>query len=135
MLVQLSQGGTEFWNSMSASTVLLTVFFTLLAFAGSWRWAKLVFENDSEPTKQQPMPRWVLRPSNLLFVLGFAVSIYAEVERPSFSIIPMRRARWGIFLLAFVIRYSENRALAGLGDSTRDYKEFDDFPRKDGRLD
>jgi hypothetical protein len=40
-----------------------------------------------------------------------------------------------IFCLAFVIRYSENKALANFGDSDRDEEKVEDLRGKGGRLD
>jgi hypothetical protein len=138
MFLQLFQNVSEFWNSTGALTMILSVFASLLIVALCWRWAKLAFESDIEPARKRSTPRWPLRPSNLLFVLGFVISIYAVLRGPPtvFSLLSVStRVPFMIFCLAFVIRYSENKALANFDDSRRDERNGEDFRGKDGRLD
>jgi hypothetical protein len=138
MFLQLFQNASEFWNSMDPSTMILSVLASLLILALCWRWAKLAFESDMEPGRKRSKPRWPLRPSNLLFVLGFVISIYAVLHGPPsfFGLLSVStRAPFMIFCLAFVIRYSENKALANFGDSKRDEEKVEDLRGKDGGLD
>jgi hypothetical protein len=138
MFLQLFQDASEFWNSMGPLTIILSVVASLLIVALCWRWAKLAFESDMEPGRKRSTPRWPLRPSNLLFVLGFVISIYAVLHGPPtiFGLLSVStRVPFMIFCLAFVIRYSENKALANFGDSKRDEGKGEDFRGKDGRLD
>jgi len=138
MFLQLFQNFSEFWNSTGTLTIILSVLVSLLIVALCWRWAKLAFESDIEPARKQSTPRWPLRPSNLLFVLGFVISIYAVLQGPPsvFGLLSVStRVPFMIFCLAFVIRYSENKALANFDDSKRDERKAEDLPEKDGRLD
>jgi hypothetical protein len=136
MFLQLFQDVSEFWNSMDPLTMMLSVFASLLILALCWRWAKLALESDMEPGRKRSKPRWPLRPSNLLFVLGFVISIYAVLHGPPtvFGLLSVStRVPFMIFCLAFVIRYSENKALANFGDSERDESKVKDLPEKNGR--
>jgi hypothetical protein len=138
MFLQLFQDVSEFWNSMGPLTMTVSVVASFLIFALCWRWAKLAFESDVEPGRKRSKPRWPLRPSNLLFVLGFVISIYAVLHGPPtvFGLLTVStRVPFMIFCLAFVIRYSENKALANFGDSKRDEEKVEDLREKGGRLD
>ena len=138
MFLQFFQDASEFWNSTGPLTMILSVFASLLVFTLCWRWARLALESDLEPGRKRSKPRWPLRPSNLLFVLGFVISIYAVLHGPPtvFGLLSVStRVPFMIFCLAFVIRYSENKALANFGDSKRDEEKVEDLRGKDGRLD
>jgi hypothetical protein len=77
---------------------------------GTRRWATLAFGSATEPSEQRPRRRWLLRPSNFLFVVGIAGVFYVCLPNPRID--PLwGRGFAGVIILAFVLRHSENKAI------------------------
>jgi hypothetical protein len=137
MQSQLFQGGSDQLNSVNTTVVVVALVAAAALLLRVWYWAKLALGSDTEPSEPRPARRWLLRPSNFLFVVGIAGVFYLYLGHPpigplrpilGFPLFGQIRASFipaGILVLAFVLRHSENKVTAG----------FREPPRRTSRLD
>ena len=111
LFAQLFQGASDFSNSSDHSNIIVPLFITLAVLLGWWRWSKMAFESDSSSHRARPARRWVLRPSNFLFVLAFGLIFYLAYQSQPFASVRWLKYPGGIFCLAFLLRRSENKAI------------------------
>ena len=115
-------------------TILLALFFVAL-IANWWRrWALRAFGNENLLARKPTRLRWLLRPSNMLLILGFVLPVYSAFQYPPFGARGVRYLAAIIFCLAFVSRNSENQVLVVDDPSAKVKKRSDDFPPLDGPI-
>jgi hypothetical protein len=97
-------------NDMPYSMRIPFVLFCLALMLNAWRrWMKYVVRNSSESAPRAATPKWPLRPSNLLMILGMGTYIYCgltdddTVARFLFFVFS-----WIMIGGAFVLRYWED---------------------------
>lgn len=89
---------------MDMTHIIVALIVTVAVLFVTWGWARAALG------EQRPGPRWLLRPSNFLFVVGIAGVFYDCLPNPRID--PMSwRIFAGILILAFVLRHSENKAI------------------------
>jgi hypothetical protein len=112
MQSQLFQGTLEQWNSVDMTHIIVALIVTAFLLLVSVAWARVALGSATAPFEKRSGRRWLLRPSNLLFVVGIVGVFYLSLGQPQIGPLNIRGYA-GILILAFVLRYSENKAIGG----------------------
>lgn len=106
-------------DSPDRTSLIVALLLLLFIVFRCWVWAKRVFGSELDPAPRPARP-WLLRPSNLLFAIGIGSVLYLFLEPvgDTATFFPLR-LRAAIIVLAFVVRYAENKAVAGYGETRK----------------
>jgi hypothetical protein len=87
----------------------------LFGFALMWngwrRWTAKILKSDSESVAKTSMPKWPLRPSNLLMLLSAGSFVYWGMQGKAAVSGYIVALSWISIGVAFIFRHMENESL------------------------